>query len=526
MPRPAVTTHPTLHDIAVLAGAEEPSGPETAVTGVTLDSRRVRPGDLYAALPGARTHGAAFGAQARDAGAVAVLTDPAGAARLGADGVDLPCVVVPDPRAVLGPVSARVWGTDLLRAGGSARPLTVVGLTGTNGKTTTAYLLVGALEALHRRTGLVGTVETRIGDERVASVRTTPEAPDLHALLALMAQRQVDTCVMEVSSHALALHRVDGVVFDVAVFTNLSQDHLDFHETMEAYYRAKADLFTARRSRRGVVCIDDEWGRRLAGESLVPVTTVGSDEAHRPDWLVTRHPNDPAAFTLTGIGEFGAPLTLDLRSSLTGGFNVVNTALAAVALRLLGVPDDDVGRAILRPPQVPGRMERVTRERPGSDDPLAVVDYAHTPDAIAAALQALRAEVGAGGVLVCVTGAGGDRDRDKRAAMGRAAAHADVVVVTDDNPRSEEPATIRAAVLAGARAGAGDGGAAEVVEVGDRHGAILEAVRRAAAAGPGSVLAVVGKGHESGQEVAGVVHPFDDRVELARALETVLGGTP
>jgi len=361
-------------------------------------------------------------------------------------------------------------------------------------------------------TGLVGTVETRVADEALPSVRTTPEATDLQALLALMVERGVVACSMEVSSHALALHRVDGVVFDVVGFTNLSQDHLDFHPTMADYFAAKADLFTPARARRGVVCVDDEWGRRLAAlaaDAGVPVTTVATLEPAGPaDWRVTgrRVAGSGTDFTITGPD--GVPVAA--RCPLPGDFNVANTAVALLMLVTDGVPAVEAAAWLAEARAVPGRMEPVGGEgAPG--EPLAVVDYAHSPDAITAAARALRA--GATGPLVVVLGAGGDRDREKRPLMGAAAAAAaDVVVVTDDNPRGEDPAAIRAAVVAGARA---SGAAAEVVEIGDRAAAIAEGVRRAWG---GGTLLVAGKGHETGQEVAGVVHPFDDRAVLARAL--------
>ncbi len=471
------------------------------VSGVTLDSREVRPGDLYAALPGANVHGARFASAAAASGAAAVLTDEAGADLVTADGVELPVVVVDRPRAVLGAVSSLVHGTSPLG-------LNMVGITGTNGKTTTAYLLTSALGALGHDTGLIGTVETRVGSERIRSVRTTPETTDLHALLAVMVERGMDSCVMEVSSHALSQHRVDGVGYDLAVFTNLSQDHLDFHATMEDYFEAKASLFTPERCRRGVVCVDDAWGRRLAETATVPVVTLTSDPAVRADWRITADPDDPGAFTLAG-----PEAVLGLRSALPGAFNRVNTALAALTLIELGEDPAAVAHAVLADPYVPGRMETV--EVPGGEGlPLAVVDYAHTPDAVAAALTALRPETS--GALVVVLGAGGDRDREKRPGMGTAAARcADVVVVTDDNPRTEVPAAIRARVLDGART-VEDG--AEIRDVEGRRAAIGEAVRAAVAAGPGSTVVVLGKGHETGQEVDGVVHPFDDRDELRRAL--------
>lgn len=477
------------------------------IHGVTLDSRAVQAADLYAALPGANTHGARFGASAAAGGAVAVLTDPAGQELLARDEVGLPAIVVPDPRAALGTLAAHVYGTAPLT-------LRMIGITGTNGKTTTAYLLASALEVLHREIGLIGTVETRIGPERIPSARTTPESCDLHRLLAVMQERAIDDCVMEVSSHALALHRVDGVRYDVALFTNLSQDHLDFHADMADYFAAKASLFTPERSERGIVCVDDAWGVRLARHATIPVVTVGSlgpHSASRPDYTVDR--GEGGDFTLRGPDE----VALQLRSALPGAFNVMNTAMAAVTLLTLGHDPQEVARAVLTDPHVPGRMERVLVDAPGA--PLGVVDYAHTPDAVEAAVAALRGpDVDP---LIVVLGAGGERDIGKRIGMGRAAAGADVVIVTDDNPRGEDPAKIRAAVTQGAREAAT---AAVIEEIPGRRDAIQRAVEIARAAGGSAIIAVVGKGHETGQEIDGVVHPFDDRVELARALEQHLGG--
>jgi UDP-N-acetylmuramoyl-L-alanyl-D-glutamate--2,6-diaminopimelate ligase len=485
--------------VAAALTVEPPADhPDVTVTGVSLASSSVRPGDLYAALPGSRTHGARFTAAAVQAGAVAVLTDTAGAQL--AAGAGVPVLVVPDPRGVLGDLAGWLFGNP-------SRQLLMLGVTGTNGKTTTTYLLDGALRGAGRSCGLVGTIETRVLDERLPSVRTTPEAPDLQALLALMVARGADTCSMEVSSHALRLGRVDGIEFDVAGFTNLSQDHLDFHPTMDDYFAAKADLFTPRRAKRGVVCVDDEWGRRLAAISTIPVVTLSTGGAEA-DWAVTG-PTRPAPggvgtdFTLRGpLGERVAA-----HCPLPGEFNVQNTALALVMLVTAGFPAADAARWLAAAGSVPGRMEQVPG--PGvPGEPLAVVDYAHTPDAVAAALRTLRAA--RPGPLVVVLGAGGDRDRGKRPHMGSAAAaEADVVVVTDDNPRSEAPAEIRIAVLQGAPGG---------IEVGDRRAAIAEGVRRAWG---GGTLLVAGKGHERGQEIAGVVHPFDDREVLAAALRSI-----
>jgi UDP-N-acetylmuramoyl-L-alanyl-D-glutamate--2,6-diaminopimelate ligase len=483
-----------------------------AVTGVTHDSRAVVPGDVYAALPGSRGHGANFAAQAVAAGARAVLTDPAGRAAAAAAGV--PVLVIPDVRARLGQLAGWVYGEP-------ARDLLVIGVTGTNGKTTTAYLLEGGLRGAGHRTGLLGTIETRIGEETAPSVRTTPEATDLHALLAVMRERGVTAVAMEVSSHALALGRVGGLVFDVALFTNLSADHLDFHADLEDYFAAKAALFTAQRCRQAVVDVDDAYGRRLAAAVDVPVTTVsvgggvtggatGSAAGSAADWRASDVAADP-----TGASRFRArgPAGQDLEVvvGLAGDFNVANALLAVAGLRAAGVAGADVVRG-LRGVSVPGRMERVDDGQPFS----VVVDYAHSPDALARAVAALRPATR--GRLLLVVGCGGDRDPHKRPLMGEIAARAaDVVVVTDDNPRAEDPAAIRAAVLAGtARVPAPQ--RAEVVELGDRRAAIREAVRRARA---GDTLLVAGKGHETGQEVDGAVLPFDDRRVVRAALHEI-----
>jgi UDP-N-acetylmuramoyl-L-alanyl-D-glutamate--2,6-diaminopimelate ligase len=528
--RPAHGSPVTLAEVARAAGAPGPgSGAALVVGGVTHDSRAVRPGDLYAALPGSNAHGARFVAQAVAAGAVAVLTDPAGRDLVAAgDAVGVPLVVVDDPRAVLGEVAATVHGHP-------AERLLVLGVTGTNGKTTTCYLLEAALRAAGRRTGLVGTVETRIDDERVPSVRTTPESTDLQALLAVMVERGVQACAMEVSSHALSLHRVDGIVYDVAGFTNLSQDHLDFHPDLEHYYAAKASLFTPARSRRAVVCVDDAWGRRVAADAAasgLPVTTVATPALDDP--ALTRAGADgptwravelaPAAdgvgtrFVLLGPDGRRRPLV----SPLPGDFNVANTAVAALVLTGAGLDEEQAAAGLAGAGGVPGRME-VVPGPPGA--PLSVVDYAHSPEAVAVALRALRGRTR--GRLVVVLGAGGDRDAGKRPAMGEAAAlGADVVVVTDDNPRSEDPAAIRAAVLAGATAATAALRGREVVvtEVGERREAVAAAVRLAREV-PGSTVLVAGKGHETGQEVAGTVHPFDDRAVLAELLAATTPGT-
>jgi UDP-N-acetylmuramoyl-L-alanyl-D-glutamate--2,6-diaminopimelate ligase len=465
---------PRIGDHELVSGDGDASG--LLVSGITHDSRQVQPGDLYCALTGRQVHGADFLDQVLAAGAVALLTDAEGQGRCGATG--LPTIVVNDVRAVMGDVAGAVYGDP-------SSAMTMLGITGTNGKTTTAYMVRNVLQRAGRRVGLIGTIETRIGDEVLPSVRTTPEATDLHALLGVMREQGTDAVVMEVSSHALVMGRVDGVRFDVAGFTNLSQDHLDFHGDMEHYFEAKASLFTERRARRGVVCIDDQWGKRLAEEASVEITTVHSTDA-------------PAV-------------------GMSGDFNRQNAAVAAAMAAAVGVRSAVIAEALAAETVVPGRMERVAMAGPGHDI-TCLVDYAHTPEAITRVLSAVHADSPDAPVVV-VVGAGGDRDPGKRADMGAAAARgADVVIVTDDNPRSEDPAAIRAVVAGGARDAAST---AVIEEVADRRIAIGRGIEIARERQ--GILLILGKGHEQGQEIAGFVHPFDDRAVAREALSRKQG---
>ncbi|SDZ07633.1 UDP-N-acetylmuramoylalanyl-D-glutamate--2,6-diaminopimelate ligase [Micromonospora pattaloongensis] len=495
-PRPRTASPIRLTDIAGLLAVDP--APDTAsvqVTGVTHASGEVRPGDLYAALPGARRHGAAFVADAAAAGAVAVLTDPAGAAAAGEAG--LPALVVPDPRAVLGAVASAVYGDP-------TRDLIVIGITGTAGKTSTAYLVESGLRAAGHVTGLIGTVETRLGDVVLDSVRTTPEATDLHAMLAAARERGVTAVVMEVSSHALAMGRVGGVRFAVGGFTNFGQDHLDFHADAAEYFAAKAKLFDGRCAVE-VLNADDPALTPLRKAATVTYSAAGDPDA---TWRAADATGTGYAQRFTAIGPAG--VAVEAGVALPGRHNIANALLAITALVAVGVDPATAAAGVAACAGVPGRLQRI--DAPGPV--LGVVDYAHKPDAIVAALAALRELTAArGGRLICVIGAGGDRDRGKRPIMGAGAARgADVVVITDDNPRTEDPALIRAEVRRGAEE-AGTG--ARIVEVAGRRAAIDEAVRMA---GPADVVALLGKGHERGQEIAGELTPFDDRVELAAAL--------
>lgn len=500
--RPTTPLSTSLQAVADLVGATTAST-EVTVTGIEQRSNAVRPGDLFAALPGANSHGARFAADAIGRGAVAVFTDAAGAELIG--DVAVPVLVREQPRAVLGELSAALYGhpSDRLR---------IIGITGTSGKTTTSYLVEAGLVAAGLSTGLIGTIETRIGGQRVPSALTTPEAPQLHAMFAAMVEQGVDAVVMEVSSHALALGRVDGVRFAVGAFTNLSQDHLDFHADFEDYFAAKRRLFDADSpvaARTAVICVDDEWGTRLAGDLVEPVTvsTTGAGT-----WQVSGDIKTAGGEQeFTAVGPAGE---LAVRLRLPGRYNVANALLAVATCAAAGV-DPVVAAPALAVVDVPGRMQRVER----GQDFLAVVDYAHKPAAIESVVTTLRGHLTEAGTgrLAVVLGAGGDRDVAKRPLMGAAAARADLLIVTDDNPRTEDPAAIRSAVVAGANElPATDRG--EIREIGDRAAAIAAAI---AWARSGDVVLVAGKGHEAGQEIKGVKYPFDDREVVAVALDAL-----
>ena len=487
-----------ISDVTLPASASLLGDPDRQISGVNHDSRVTRAGDLYAALPGANVHGASFVKDLVAAGVRAVLTDQRGIELIRAAGVDtsqLTLMVVENPRAHLGAIAAQVYGT---RDG----DLRLFGVTGTNGKTTTTYLLDALLRALGERTGLIGTVATVIAGDRVDSVRTTPEAPELHQLFARMRTAGVTSCSMEVSSHALSQHRVDGAHFTVAGFTNLSQDHLDFHHTMEEYFAAKAKLFTPEFAGRGVVVLADDWARKLADTAAIPIRTLSMDPADAPDYLCATSGDRWVLRTPAGELAFTPPLA--------GTFNVTNTALALAMLLEAGCPIEKLAQvAQTFEITVPGRMEMVS-----DDAPRVIVDYSHTPDAIEHVLESVD-----GDPLIIVVGAGGERDAGKRPLMGAAAANgADLVIVTDDNPRSEDPNAIRAAVLDGAQkaAAAGTARAESIEEIGDRAAAIRRAVGLAGAAG---TVVIAGKGHETGQEILGVKHHFDDREHARNAVQ-------
>ena len=473
-------------------------GDETvAISGIELDSRVIDPGDLFVAIQGHQFHGVEFLEAAITRGAVAVLTDPQGWDRLSGAALGLPIVVINDAREHLGVIANLVYGR-------AAEQLHVLGVTGTNGKTTTATMIEAGLVADGRTAAFVGTTGIRIGDVELESKRTTPEATTLHGLFEQMRKRSVTDVVMEVSSHAMSEHRVGGLHFSVVGFTNLSQDHLDYHGSMDAYFSAKAALFTPEYATQGVVCIDDVWGERLASSATIPVTTI-SVTGKAADWQGQLLPSGDAQFT----GPQGEIAQLKL--ALPGEFNRANALLAFVMLRCSGITQQHVVSA-LEGVHVAGRLEQVAASN-GAAEVRGIVDYAHTPDAVARVIEAVRESTQ--GRVIVVLGAGGDRDVTKRPIMGECAARlADQVIVTDDNPRSEDPAVIRASVLEGARTVSSLSGS-DLLEIADRAQAIHQAV---AMANAGDVVLVLGKGHEQGQEVNGVVSAFDDREVLNREL--------
>jgi UDP-N-acetylmuramoyl-L-alanyl-D-glutamate--2,6-diaminopimelate ligase len=469
-----------------LAGELDTTASDDAtVTGISLHSSHVVAGDLYVALPGASAHGASFTGVAKARGAVAVLTDSEGSALVN----ELPVMIVDDPRARVAALSSFIYDHP-------STAFKTLGVTGTQGKTTTTYLAEAALG--DRISAVVGTIGTRIAKTPAASSLTTPEAPQLQALFAVMREEAVELCAMEVSSHALVQGRVDGFVFDVAVFLNLGRDHLDFHNNLEDYFLAKASLFTDAHAKHAVINVDDEHGRRLRELTRLPVTTFSTD-GNPADWRAVNIRPHRLGTELEVLAPDGPAIPLSV--PLPGVFNVSNALAVIASLAEAGYDPAELAAGIAASTGVPGRMERVEAGQPYT----AIIDYAHKPDAVTAVLTALRPVTA--GRLIIVIGAGGDRDHGKRPLMGEAAAaHADVVIVTDDNPRSENPAAIRADVMSGAGNGPGI-----ATEIAGRREAIAHAVSMAHL---GDTVVIAGKGHERGQEIDGTVHPFDDREVL------------
>ena len=465
--------------------------PPLAVTGIAHDSRRVEPGDVFVALRGQHADGTAFVAQAIARGAAAVVSQEAAPV----DTV-VPWAQVSDARLALALLAVEVHGDP-------SRRMQVVGITGTNGKTTTAYLMASIFEAAGVRCGLLGTVAYRIGSDVREATRTTPEAPDVQALLAEMADSGCDACVMEVSSHALALRRVDGITFAAAIFTNLTRDHLDFHADMEDYFQAKRRLFELLpRDRPAVINADDPRAASLI-ETSGPSITYG---INRPADVSP----SPLSYSLQGLAfDVRTPRgTIALRSTLVGRPNVYNILAAVATAVALDIPTEAIERGISSLVAVPGRFQVVSTP---ADDVTVVVDYAHTDDALRNLLETARPL--AAGRIITVFGCGGDRDRTKRPLMGMVAGRlSDVILITSDNPRSEEPARIIEEIQRGITPETKKVGAQRVLAIVDRREAIEEAVRSAA---PGDLVLVAGKGHEKYQVIGTQTLPFDD-VEVAQ----------
>ncbi|HEX7246186.1 MAG TPA: UDP-N-acetylmuramoyl-L-alanyl-D-glutamate--2,6-diaminopimelate ligase [Solirubrobacterales bacterium] len=484
--------------VAELDGARVVGDSAVEVVDLAYDSRRVEAGGLFFSVPGEKVDGHAFAESAVEAGAVALVVEKELE-------LDVAQVVVPDARVAMAPVAARFFGDP-------SEELRVVGVTGTNGKTTTAFLVREILEAAGIQTGLLGTVRQVVGGAEEGVERTTPEAIDLQATFRRMLDAGDRACAMEVSSHALALHRCDAIRFEVALFTNLTQDHLDFHGTMEEYFAAKRLLFETGPG-TAVVNVDDPYGRRLAEDfECVSFSVAGAPDAdlvaHNvsfdaagSDFTATPGPMGRKPLHMSGNRPIGGEV--GVRTGLPGEFNVSNALGAFAAAVAMGVAPETAAEGLARAERVPGRFEPIDEGQGFA----VLVDYAHTPDSLANVLAAARA-LGEGR-LIAVFGAGGDRDRDKRPKMGRAAADAaDLLYVTSDNPRSEDPEAILAEVRSGIDR---DVGVAAIV---DRREAISRAL---AEARPGDVVVIAGKGHEQGQEFEdGRKIPFDDR-EVARA---------
>ena len=470
------------------------------VTGVSLSSRTVQPGDLYVGVPGQNLHGASFAGAAAEAGAVAILTDEAGAVIATASG--LPVLVTPDARAALGAVAAWIYRTD-------DNPATLFAVTGTNGKTSVVYLLFGILNQLGVVSGLTSTAERRIGELAVTSALTTPEASELHALLARMNEAEVRAVAIEVSAQALSRYRVDGLVFDIAAFTNLSHDHLDDYAAMDDYFQAKLELFQPDRSRRGVVTVDTDWGRRLAEECRIPVTTITNLADADADWRMTVVGETSTHTDFVLDGPDGR--RLHSRVPLLGWYMAANAALAIVMLVESGFDLEALQHTLNRDGGIvafiPGRAERIS----GDSGPLVYIDYGHSPDAFLNTLAALRKFTP--GKLIMLFGADGNRDSTKRADMGRIAAEgSDIVVVTDFHPRFEDAASIRAVLLDAARDAVPDG---EFYEVANPRAAFRTAL---SLAHEGDTILYAGPGHEDYHEVQGVKLPYSARDDSRQAL--------
>ena len=464
-----------------------------SITGITSQAQSVAAGDLFIALPGAKTHGAKFAELASANGAVAIITDSDGAALITKK--NLPTLITTNPRALAGNLTAWFYGFPLNSIFG-------VGITGTNGKTTVTWLLHQLWRSANIESGLIGTVSTQIGSEILPSNKTTPESDELQALFAVMRERHIRNLAMEVSSHALSQNRVTGSKFKIVAFTNLSQDHLDFHGSMESYFEAKKLLFTFEYAEKGFINIDNEYGNRLSAEAEIPVITL-SKFNRKANWYFDSAVATSSGYEVSIRGSGG--ILVEGKLPLFGEYNLEN-AIMAVALAIeSGVDPIFVGSQMAAMKGAPGRLEQIDIGQPFA----AFVDYAHTPDAVTRVLETVTAFTS--GRVIALLGCGGDRDANKRPLMGRALLNgSNVAVFTSDNPRSEDSLSILNSMTEGLNFES----PTKVIE--NRKTAIEYAVSLAE---PGDSILLLGKGHEVGQEINGVIHQFDDRVELAKAIE-------
>lgn len=461
---------------------------QVVISGVSINAQKVVPGDLFIAFAGANTHGISYLEQAISNGAVAVLSDKKIEA-------SIPSFIHPKPREIVGAISAWLYGHPF-------ESLKAVGITGTNGKTTTANLVKQIWQLNSIKSGLIGTLGVEIADEKLESARTTPEADDLQAIAAAMVEQGCKNLVMEVSSHAIDQGRIKGAKYEVVAFSNLTQDHLDYHLSMENYFQAKANLFATEYAKAAVINIDDSYGKKLSKQVKIPVVTVSRKDS-TADWYLAKADIKNGLYQVEIKSKSGESLSENF--ALLGDYNLDNLLLAVAIVSSAGLSLDKIAPTISKLQSVPGRLESVNAGQKFT----ALVDYAHTPDAVERVIATVKSATS--GKIIGVLGCGGDRDASKRSLMGHALFNGcDLAIFTSDNPRSESAEAILKQMTAGI-----DLGKKGLVEI-DRKSAINLAVENAQS---GDVVLLMGKGHESGQEVNSVVTPFDDRVELAESIK-------
>lgn len=491
MIRPIGAQSYLLADAAQLLGGEITGDSEVRFTGIAQRDKDIEPGDLYIALPGDKHNGADFIASAKQRGAVAVLTEKSSNAQT----LGLPQLQVSKPREAAGLLSAAFYNNPI-------RTMQSIGITGTNGKTTVSTLIYQIFSAIGRESGLIGTVETRLGSERLKSVRTTPEACELQSLAATMSERHMRHLVMEVSSHSIELKRIIGSHFSAVGFTNLSQDHLDFHANMESYYQVKAALFTHEYAEIAFINIDNTYGERLLNEIEIPGISISRNNK-KAQWHFTDIHPTASGYDFTIRGKEG--ILIESKTPMHGAFNLDNLLMAVAIAHHFEVDPLELAAILPTLFGAPGRLEAIEL----GQNFKALVDYAHSPDAVSNVLLATREFTN--GKLISILGCGGDRDSSKRSPMGEALFHgSDIAIFTSDNPRSEDPVEILRQMTAG-------------LPISDPHRIIVdrrEAIAYAVSlASQGDTILLLGKGHESGQDIKGTIHAFDDCLVLAELIE-------